>query len=173
MIMQICQASENPQRGQTLFCRECGNGSHPVVPEFVIHQRIHTGEKPMSVMSVEKLLLVIHHLRHQKIHTEKPQSVMSVAKALEGLLILVSNQRIYTGEKPYLVKYVGKPSISVTKLTRHQRIHSEVKPLTVYAVKKVFSTQAQLKRHLRIHIQETSCDGKGKSSLAEICFSIK
>lgn len=46
----------------------------------------------MSVMSVEKLLLVIHHFCDIRKSTleRNHMSVMSVAKALEGLLILVS-----------------------------------------------------------------------------------
>ena len=84
-----------------------------VVPSLLYTIESILGRNLMSVMNVGKLLLVVHHYFDIKKSTleRNPLSVMSVAKASEGLLILVSISVFTQGKNLILVKYVGKPSI--------------------------------------------------------------
>ncbi|CAJ0965357.1 unnamed protein product [Ranitomeya imitator] len=133
-------------------CSECGK-CFTKKDKFIIHMRVHTGEKPYSCPECGKRFTQKANLMaHQKTHTgERPFSCTECGKDFTCKSTLVKHWRIHTGEKPFSCSDCGKCFTYKSHLLEHQRIHTGEKPFTCTECGKSFRHKSHVIGHLRVH----------------------
>ncbi|XP_062978706.1 zinc finger protein with KRAB and SCAN domains 1-like [Elgaria multicarinata webbii] len=118
------------QKMQKLFeCTYCGkicnNSAH-----LVIHERIHTGEKPHKCSECGKSFTQKGNLTtHKRIHMgEKPHQCRDCGKSFSRRQQLARHERIHSGEKPYICPDCGKSFCRKDSLITHKGTHAREKP---------------------------------------------
>lgn len=140
-------------KGKNIFrCVECGK-SCGTLQQLIIHQRMHTGERPYKCTECGKAFKVIHHLTgHCRTHTgEKPYACAACGKSFAHVSNLTIHQRIHTGEKPYACTECEKSFRKTSDLDVHKRTHSGEKPYQCTECKKRFRNLHHLKGHQQTH----------------------
>ncbi|XP_029440792.1 zinc finger protein 135-like isoform X2 [Rhinatrema bivittatum] len=105
-------------------CYECGKNLLQKAG-LILHQRLHTGEKPFKCKECGKAFICNSNL--------------------------ILHQRVHTGERPYKCADCGKDFRERSALNKHLRIHSGERPYQCAKCKKSFNQNAHLTKHQKTH----------------------
>uniref|UniRef100_A0A673TAX0 Zinc finger protein 445 n=1 Tax=Suricata suricatta TaxID=37032 RepID=A0A673TAX0_SURSU len=170
-------------------CSQCGKAfrNHSFL---LIHQRIHTREKPYKCRECGKAFRWSSNLsRHQRSHAlekqyrchesentadpqpqipteEKPFQCQECGKTFTRKRSLLDHKGIHSGEKRYKCGMCGKSYDRKYRLVNHQRIHTKERPFKCQCCGKDFIGRHTLRIHQRKHsrVAQSECSLAGLAS---------
>ncbi|XP_053904274.1 zinc finger protein 34-like isoform X2 [Malaclemys terrapin pileata] len=114
-----------PHQEGLYTCNDCGK-SFQWRQALILHQRMHTGEKPFNCSDCGKIFSWCSSLiEHQRTHTgEKPFNCSYCEKSFSRYSYLIKHQILHTRETPYNCPDCGKSFSQSSDLLRHRRTHT-------------------------------------------------
>ncbi|XP_073419202.1 uncharacterized protein [Dendrobates tinctorius] len=146
-------------------CVRCEKSFH-CRSHLIMHQRVHTRERPYVCECGKTFTQSSSLFRHQRAHRgERPYVCTDCGKTFTQSSYLLIHQRTHTGERPYACGYCGKCFRVNSTLVRHQRVHMGEKPFVCSKCGKSFSQSSYLYIHQKTHTEERpyTCNRCGKS----------
>lgn len=145
-------------------CSVC-NKFFGVRSRFVLHQRLHSGERPFPCLQCGKCFTSKSVLiRHQQQHSGlRPYSCSECGKSFTWKFGLLKHERRHTGVSLCSCSECGKVFREKVDLVMHQTSHREERPYGCSECGQRFKRKTHLTSHFRVHTGETfSCSECGK-----------
>uniref|UniRef100_A0A672QTZ8 C2H2-type domain-containing protein n=1 Tax=Sinocyclocheilus grahami TaxID=75366 RepID=A0A672QTZ8_SINGR len=139
---------------RVIKCEYCGRTFNHA-SAYIIHLRVHTGEKPFTCQDCGKAFAQLSNLRsHSKVHKSKrrgkgkgkPQTCPICGKVFCYKSVLKIHLRIHSGEKPYSCKVCGKSFTQACTARVHERVHWSIRPYFCSKCGKGLQRKNSLKR---------------------------
>ncbi|XP_073450737.1 uncharacterized protein [Aquarana catesbeiana] len=158
----VCRPEEPRNVGYR--CSIC-NKFFGVRSRFVLHQRLHSGERPFPCLQcgkcfTSKSVLIRHQQQHSGV---RPYSCSECGKSFTWKFGLLKHERRHTGVSLCTCSECGKVFREKVDLVMHQTSHREERPYGCSECGQRFKRKTHLTSHFRVHTGETfSCSECGK-----------